>query len=97
MLDELAGLCVPVTFDYRWRPQARDPDDDLVLETAINGAADVIASFNVADMHAASLAGVLGIAVVSGAHDTRALREAGAASVIPSLAALPATIERLLD
>ena len=52
MLDELAGLCVPVTFDYRWRPQARDPDDDLVLETAINGAADVIASFNVADMHA---------------------------------------------
>ena len=50
-----------------------------------------------ADMHAASLAGVLGIAVVSGAHDTRALREAGAASVIPSLAALPATIERLLD
>ena len=52
VLDELAGLCVPVTFDYRWRPQARDPDDDLVLETAINGAADVIASFNVADMHA---------------------------------------------
>ncbi|WP_019284814.1 MULTISPECIES: HAD family hydrolase [Arsenicicoccus] len=52
---------------------------------------------HVADMHAASLAGVLGIAVVSGAHDTRALREAGAASVIPSLAALPATIERLLD
>ena len=52
---------------------------------------------HVADMHAASLAGVQGIAVVSGAHDTRALREAGAASVIPSLAALPATIERLLD
>ena len=52
---------------------------------------------HVADMHAASLAGVLGIAVVSGAHDTRALREAGAASVIPSLAALPATIDRLLD
>lgn len=51
---------------------------------------------HVADMHAASLAGVQGIAVVSGAHDTRALREAGAASVIPSLAALPATIERLL-
>ncbi len=52
---------------------------------------------HVADMHAASLAGVQGIAVVSGAHDTRALREAGAASVIPSLAALPATIDRLLD
>ncbi len=33
VLDELAGVCVPVAFDYRWRPQARDPDDDLVLET----------------------------------------------------------------
>ena len=52
VLDELAGLCVRVVFDYRWRPQARDPDDDLVLETAINGGADVIASFNVTDMQA---------------------------------------------
>lgn len=49
-LDELAGLCVPVAFDYRWRPVARDANDDLVLETAINGNADVIATFNVEDM-----------------------------------------------
>jgi putative PIN family toxin of toxin-antitoxin system len=52
VLDELTGLCTPVAFDYRWRPQARDPDDDLVLETAINGGAEVVASFNVADMEA---------------------------------------------
>lgn len=51
-LDELVALCVPVALDYRWRPQARDPNDDLVLETAINGGADVVASFNVADMQA---------------------------------------------
>jgi putative PIN family toxin of toxin-antitoxin system len=51
-LDEFVILCVPVALDYRWRPQARDPDDDLVLETAINGGADVVASFNVADMRA---------------------------------------------
>lgn len=50
VLDELTGLCAQVVFDYRWRPQAHDPDDDLVLETAINGGADVVASFNVADM-----------------------------------------------
>jgi putative PIN family toxin of toxin-antitoxin system len=50
VLDELTGLCTQVAFDYSWRPQARDPDDDLVLETAINGGADVVASFNVADM-----------------------------------------------
>ena len=52
VLDEIAGLCVPVAFDYRWRPGAADPDDDLVLETAINGAANAIASFNLADMRA---------------------------------------------
>ena len=51
-LDELVILCVPVALDYRWRPQARDPNDDLVLETAINGGADVVASFNVTDMRA---------------------------------------------
>jgi putative PIN family toxin of toxin-antitoxin system len=50
VLDELASLCAPVAFDYRWRPAARDPNDDLVLETAINGAADVVTSFNLKDM-----------------------------------------------
>ena len=50
ILDDLAGLCVPVAFDYRWRPAARDANDDLVLETAINGGADAIATFNLADL-----------------------------------------------
>lgn len=54
VLDEIADLCVPVAFDYRWRRAAADPDDDLVLETAVNGGADVIASFNLADMAAAA-------------------------------------------
>ncbi|MBW8724250.1 MAG: putative toxin-antitoxin system toxin component, PIN family [Inquilinus limosus] len=49
-LDDLADRCVPVAFDYRWRPTARDADDDLVVETAINGGADVIVTFNIADM-----------------------------------------------
>jgi putative PIN family toxin of toxin-antitoxin system len=61
VLDELAFRCVPVAFDYRWRPAARDADDDLVLETAINGAADVVATFNVSDMAAGAAA--FGIAV----------------------------------
>lgn len=60
-LDDLARWCEPIVFDYRWRPAARDPDDDMVLETAINGSADVIATFNVADMSAA--AARFGIAV----------------------------------
>ncbi len=52
VLDELALICTVVAFDYRWRPAARDADDDLVLETAINGSADVIATFNLPDMAA---------------------------------------------
>jgi putative PIN family toxin of toxin-antitoxin system len=52
VLDELAGLCVPVALDYRWRPAAADPDDDMVIETAVNGGADVIATFNIDDMRA---------------------------------------------
>lgn len=46
ILDDLAGLCIPVGFDFRWRPMAGDADDDHVLETAVNGVADAIASFN---------------------------------------------------
>lgn len=52
VLDELAALCMPVAFDYRWRPVANDPDDDHVLETAINGVAHMIASFNLTDLAA---------------------------------------------
>lgn len=50
ILDEIAATCTPVAFNYRWRPSAADADDDLVLETAVNGMADAIASFNLADM-----------------------------------------------
>ncbi len=51
VLDEIAGLCVPVVFDYRWRPTGADRDDELVVETAINGRADMIATFNTRHMH----------------------------------------------
>jgi putative PIN family toxin of toxin-antitoxin system len=55
ILDALAGLCVPVVFDYRWRPTGAHSgdglaDDELVVETAINGNADVLATFNLKDM-----------------------------------------------
>jgi putative PIN family toxin of toxin-antitoxin system len=52
VLDELADICAPVAFDYRWRPAAQDADDDLVLETAANGGAVIICSFNIADISA---------------------------------------------
>lgn len=50
VLDEIVGLCIPVVFDYRWRPSGADRDDELVVETAINGQADMIATFNTRHM-----------------------------------------------
>jgi putative PIN family toxin of toxin-antitoxin system len=51
VLDALAGICVPVVFDYSWRPTGADADDELVMETAINGHADALATFNLKHMH----------------------------------------------
>ncbi|WP_331251150.1 PIN domain-containing protein [Rhizorhabdus dicambivorans] len=37
LLDELAALVEPVEVHLLWRPQLRDPDDEMVLEAAITG------------------------------------------------------------
>lgn len=37
LLDVLAGVVTPVTMQFLWHPQLRDPMDDLVLELAVNG------------------------------------------------------------
>ena len=39
---------------YRWRPQLRDPGDEMVLETAVNGRATAIVTFNRRDYGGAS-------------------------------------------
>jgi predicted nucleic acid-binding protein len=36
----------PVRAFFRWRPQLRDPGDELVLEAAVNGQAGAIVAFN---------------------------------------------------
>lgn len=52
-LAELAALLEPVEIHFRWRPQARDPSDEMVLEAAINGTADALVTYNVADFRSA--------------------------------------------
>lgn len=47
LLSELAALIVPVETHFQWRPQVRDPKDEMVLEAAINGHADALVTFNV--------------------------------------------------
>jgi len=53
LLAELAALLEPVEIHFRWRPQARDPSDEMVLEAAINGRADALVTYNVADFRSA--------------------------------------------
>lgn len=39
-------MAEPVESHFIWRPQLRDPGDELVLEAAVNGHADAIVTFN---------------------------------------------------
>lgn len=48
-LDALCLLVEPVHLHYLWRPQLRDPADEMVLETALNGRADALVTLNVND------------------------------------------------
>lgn len=48
-LTELAALVEPIELHFRCRPQVRDPSDEMVLETAINGRADALVTYNVTD------------------------------------------------
>jgi putative PIN family toxin of toxin-antitoxin system len=52
-LAELAALIEPVDLHFQWRPQVRDPADEMVLEAAINGHADALVTYNIADFTSA--------------------------------------------
>ena len=45
-LDAVVSLVEPIQTWFLWRPQLRDPGDELVLEAAVNGRAAAIATFN---------------------------------------------------
>jgi putative PIN family toxin of toxin-antitoxin system len=53
-LDALSLFIEPVHLHYLWRPQLRDPADEMVLETALNGRAEALVTLNIADFAAAS-------------------------------------------
>jgi predicted nucleic acid-binding protein len=63
LLDAVAAVAEPVRLAFLWRPIARDPDDDMVLEAAVNGRADALVTFNIRDFTGA--AERFGIAVIS--------------------------------
>lgn len=52
-LDALALRVEPVHLYYLWRPQLRDAADEMLLETALNGQAGALVTFNGGDFDAA--------------------------------------------
>jgi putative PIN family toxin of toxin-antitoxin system len=51
-LDAVVAMAEPVKTYFLWRPQLRDPGDEMVLETAVNGQADALVTFNLRDFGA---------------------------------------------
>ena len=72
-VDGLIGLAEPVRSFFRWRPQLRDPGDELVLEAAVNGQADAIVTFNESHLREARRA--FGIDVIRPAEALRRIKK----------------------
>jgi len=53
VLDDLASVARQVRLAFRWRPRLSDANDDMVLETAVNGTAGAIVTFNQSDFEEA--------------------------------------------
>jgi len=48
-VDAVIAIAEAVKIHYLWRPQLRDPSDEMVLEAAVNGRANLLITFNVRD------------------------------------------------
>lgn len=46
VLNDVVAIATPVRLAFRWRPKLPDANDDMVLETATNGGAHAIVTFN---------------------------------------------------
>ena len=61
ILDAYAKVATPVRLRFLWRPRLKVPADEMVLETAVNGAADWLVTFN--ERHLAAAAREFGVRV----------------------------------
>ncbi len=72
VLDALAAVIEPVRLRFLWRPRLRDPDDEMVLETAVNSQADRLVTFNM--RHLGRAAGEFGVKSALPGETWRAIR-----------------------
>jgi predicted nucleic acid-binding protein len=54
LINALSSVAESVQIRFLWRPLLSDPTDDMVLETAVNGRADLLVTFNQEDFAAAA-------------------------------------------
>jgi putative PIN family toxin of toxin-antitoxin system len=52
LLAELAARIEPMEVHFQWRPQGRDPSDEMVMDAAVNGQTDALVTYNVVDFAA---------------------------------------------
>ena len=57
-LDGLCAISDQHDIFYLWRPLARDPDDDFLLELAVRAQADFIVTYNTSDLAPATQFGI---------------------------------------
>lgn len=72
LLRAIAQRIEPVEIRFHWRPQLPDPGDEMVLETAVNGRADVLVTHN--RRHFFSMQKLFGIPVLTPGEMVRRLR-----------------------
>lgn len=72
-LDGIAAIVQPVKTHYLWRPMLHDPNDEMVLEIAVNGGADAIVTFNLKDYGA--IPGTFNIEVIKPSTAIRRFRK----------------------
>jgi putative PIN family toxin of toxin-antitoxin system len=59
ILDSIVLVAERVSFQFLWRPKLKDPAAEMVPETAVNGSADYLATFNLRHLReAAALFGI---------------------------------------
>ena len=71
-LDAVLAMVDPIESHFMWRPQLRDPSDELVLEAAVNGQAAAIVTFNRRDF--GDTPATFGIEVLSPAEILRRIK-----------------------
>ncbi len=76
LIDTLIDIAEPVKVSFQYRPQLSDPGDEMVLESAINGNAEAIVSFNSKDYRKEGkiIPSAFGVDVIDPAEALRRLR-----------------------